>query len=134
MAEFLNFRDMFDGGGAGKSGDRFEGGGLWSMLGNSLFKPAGYAARQQAAPATSPRPQPRPGSSVAPQPAVAPQPVAKQPAAPITMEELTGTFARLPRPEPAQPPVMNPSVPQFGQFDLWRDFIDNWQKTQGRGW
>jgi len=31
--------DMIDGGGAGKSGDRFEGGGLLSMLGNLFMKP-----------------------------------------------------------------------------------------------
>ena len=43
MAErrFLDFMDRFDGGGAGQSGDRFEGGGLLSMLGNLLASPYG---------------------------------------------------------------------------------------------
>ena len=34
--KYLNFKDMFDGGGAGQSGDKFMGGGLLSMLGNAL--------------------------------------------------------------------------------------------------
>jgi len=33
---YKNFADMFDGGGMGRSGDKFEGGGLLSMLGNAL--------------------------------------------------------------------------------------------------
>ncbi|MFT6675931.1 MAG: hypothetical protein ACJAVM_002128 [Sulfitobacter sp.] len=32
--EFSSFGDMFDGGGAGRSGDTFAGGGLLSVLGN----------------------------------------------------------------------------------------------------
>lgn len=38
---FLDFLDMFDGGGAGQMGDKFEGGGLLSMLGNALGSPYG---------------------------------------------------------------------------------------------
>lgn len=43
MAErkFLDFMDRFDGGGAGMSGDKFEGGGLLSMLGNLMATPYG---------------------------------------------------------------------------------------------
>lgn len=37
--------DMIDGGGAGRSGDRFEGGGLLSLLANELFRPRGYEDR-----------------------------------------------------------------------------------------
>ena len=36
---FTSLMDMLDGGGAGASGDRFEGGGLLSMLGNLFAKP-----------------------------------------------------------------------------------------------
>lgn len=36
---FTSLIDMIDGGGAGQSGDRFEGGGLLSMLGNLFMKP-----------------------------------------------------------------------------------------------
>ena len=36
---FTDLMDMIDGGGAGASGDRFEGGGLLSMLGNLFMKP-----------------------------------------------------------------------------------------------
>ena len=47
MAEkkFLDFMDRFDGGGMGKSGDKFEGGGLLSLLGNIFAKPYGYEDR-----------------------------------------------------------------------------------------
>lgn len=36
---FTGLLDMIDGGGAGQSGDKFEGGGLLSMLGNLFAKP-----------------------------------------------------------------------------------------------
>lgn len=36
---FTGLVDMLDGGGAGQSGDKFEGGGLLSMLGNLFMKP-----------------------------------------------------------------------------------------------
>jgi hypothetical protein len=36
---FTGLLDMIDGGGGGKSGDRFEGGGLLSILGNLFAKP-----------------------------------------------------------------------------------------------
>ena len=39
--KFLDFLDMFDGGGAGKMGDKFEGGGVYSMLANALASPYG---------------------------------------------------------------------------------------------
>ena len=49
---FLDFLDMFDGGGAGQMGDKFEGGGLLSAIGNAFGSPYGsedperMAARQ----------------------------------------------------------------------------------------
>ena len=39
--KFLDFLDRFDGGGMGKSGDKFEGGGLFSLLGNLAADPYG---------------------------------------------------------------------------------------------
>ena len=39
--KFLDFLDMIDGGGAGQMGDKFEGGGLYSMLGNLAASPYG---------------------------------------------------------------------------------------------
>ena len=66
---FNSIVDMFDGGGAGQSGDKFEGGGLLSILGNLFAKP--YEAQDRVeqiasrtamrnTPTTSVRPQPRP--------------------------------------------------------------------------
>ena len=40
-AKFLDFLDMIDGGGAGKMGDKFEGGGIFSALANIVAKPYG---------------------------------------------------------------------------------------------
>jgi len=79
---FLDFLDMFDGGGAGQMGDKFEGGGLLSAIGNAFGSPYGSedperrAARQAfygsdqigGAPMTS-----------APPPQVMPQQVASEP-------------------------------------------------------
>ena len=39
--KFLDFLDMIDGGGAGQMGDKFEGGGLYSALGNLVASPYG---------------------------------------------------------------------------------------------
>ena len=39
--KFLDFLDMIDGGGAGQMGDKFEGGGLYSLLGNLAASPYG---------------------------------------------------------------------------------------------
>ena len=51
MAErkFLDFLDRFDGGGAGAMGDKFEGGGLLSLLGNLLASPYGSEDERRAA-------------------------------------------------------------------------------------
>jgi len=38
---YTSIRDMFDGGGPGRSGDRFEGGGAISAVGNALGGPSG---------------------------------------------------------------------------------------------
>ena len=45
MAQFLDFMDMINGGGAGVAGDKFEGGGLLSDIANSLFSPRGSMNR-----------------------------------------------------------------------------------------
>lgn len=42
---FTSLIDLIDGGGAGRSGERFEGGGLLSILANALTRPFGYEDR-----------------------------------------------------------------------------------------
>lgn len=67
---FTGLLDMIDGGGAGQSGDKFEGGGLLSILGNLFAKP--YEAQQRveeiaartADRSTSPKPVLRPSPPV----------------------------------------------------------------------
>lgn len=69
---FTGLLDMLDGGGAGASGDRFEGGGLVSMLGNLFAKPLeaqqrveDIAARTSARDrSSSPRPELRPNMTM----------------------------------------------------------------------
>lgn len=45
MANFLNFADMFDGGGAGAVGDTFQGGPLSGLLNAIGIRPMGYRQR-----------------------------------------------------------------------------------------
>lgn len=45
MAQYLNFQDMIDGGGAGASGPTFEGGPLSGLLNAIGVKPAGFRER-----------------------------------------------------------------------------------------
>jgi len=67
--KFLDFLDRFDGGGMGQSGEKFEGGGLLSLLGNLMADPYGsedkarmasrdafYGAQDIGGPAMSPAP------------------------------------------------------------------------------
>jgi hypothetical protein len=42
---YTGLRDMFDGGGAGQSGARFEGGGILSAAANAVARPAGSRER-----------------------------------------------------------------------------------------
>ena len=47
--KFLDFLDRFDGGGAGQMGDKFEGGGLYSLLGNLVGSPYGFKDEERKA-------------------------------------------------------------------------------------
>jgi hypothetical protein len=42
---YTSLIDLIDGGGAGRNGERFEGGGLLSILANALTRPYGYEDR-----------------------------------------------------------------------------------------
>lgn len=65
--------DMINGGGAGRAGEKFEGGGLLSMLGNAFATPYGSGAA--AAPTSGSAPAPTQYSRVAPPPMTAPMQV-----------------------------------------------------------
>ena len=63
--------DMINGGGAGRAGQRFEGGGLLSDIGNSMFRPYGFEERMgqvrpQARPMRPPMAPPAPATAPAP--------------------------------------------------------------------
>lgn len=89
MAQFLNFLDMIDGGGAGATGNTFQGGGLLSDIANAVAKPRGFADRQaqmaQARPMQRPQmAQPAPAMPMRPQ---APQQKAPQVSGPDIKEQ-----------------------------------------------
>ena len=48
MAKYTSIKDMFDGGGAGQSGAKFEGGGILSAAANAVARPAGSRERGDA--------------------------------------------------------------------------------------
>lgn len=48
MAKYTSIKDMFDGGGAGQSGAKFEGGGILSAAANAVARPAGSRDRGDA--------------------------------------------------------------------------------------
>ena len=48
MAKYTSIKDMFDGGGAGQSGAKFEGGGILSAAANAVTRPAGSRERGDA--------------------------------------------------------------------------------------
>jgi hypothetical protein len=70
--KFLGLLDMLDGGGPGKSGDRFEGGPLSGFMNALGVRPMGYLDRMEQLPRPMPRPmglgQPRPTPPMAPPP------------------------------------------------------------------
>lgn len=80
MANYLGLIDMLDGGGAGRSGDTFEGGPLSNFLNDIGIRPMGYQDRLSAA-----RPMPRPMSGP-----TAMAPVATTPAQPPADPYATG--------------------------------------------
>ena len=96
--------DWFDGGGFGKSGERFEGGGILSELANMVARPVGYSPQ---APYQSARPPQRPGQAPATAPATRPQ---QRPAA------------------PPPPPAQNPyGMVRFGPGgEIIRDNVPSW--------
>ena len=131
MAErkFLDFLDMFDGGGAGKMGDKFEGGGLYSMLANVLASPYGSEdeARKNArmaaydeyanngAPITHPQQQPQ-----------RPQ---RRPQAPI---QVFGGNVPDPYADPAKFQPWAP-YPKWATDPLTRNYIDYMRSIGNRG-
>jgi hypothetical protein len=66
--------DMIDGGGEGRAGQRFEGGGLLSDIGNAMFRPYGFEERMGQV-----RPQARPMQPPMQAPMQQPMPPAMSP-------------------------------------------------------
>lgn len=69
MPDYLNFRDLIDGGGAGRAGPTFQGGGLLSMIANALATPYGSRNRDVGQPMSALRPMPMTRPQARPAPA-----------------------------------------------------------------
>jgi len=146
--KFLDFLDMIDGGGAGQMGDKFQGGGLYSVLGNLMASPYGSQdeerkkARMAAygsdniggAPMAAPSPV-RTAGSMAPAPVAPPTaqerygmnpPAAYTPPAQSPLEMFGGMAPAPYSPEPqygGRGSVGMP-YPEWAQDDLTRQTID----------
>jgi hypothetical protein len=111
---FLGLLDMIDGGGAGQSGSKFEGGPLSGLLNALGIKPKG--ANEMAQPVApvqpqAPMPMPSPAPAMAPpaMPDVSTQPL------PPSMQELLAALSSAPRGPyaPAQAPQAYPSLQEI---------------------
>jgi hypothetical protein len=58
FGEYTGLRDMFNGGGAGASGDTFKGGTYSGLLNSIGVRPMGYADRQESVSSGRPRQRP----------------------------------------------------------------------------
>jgi hypothetical protein len=107
---YQGFNDMINGGGAGQSGQSFEGGGLLSMIANMIAKPRGSQQGQ---------PQAQTGGLLSPQarpamPMPAPQPM--QPRYPNTPPPGFQPPTQNPHPQMFQPPMQprqSPHPPMY---------------------
>ena len=121
--EYRGLLDMLDGGGAGRAGEKFEGGPLSGLLNMLGIRPMGYRDRlqQQATMGTSS------GGGYAPSPAPAPIP------APITTTPLIGSLtpqdilAAIERSQPPrisalppQPPTQMPTLQEMLEMERMR--------------
>jgi hypothetical protein len=99
---YQGFGDMIDGGGAGRSGQSFEGGGLLSMIANMIARPRGSQQRQQEPMGglLSTQPQARPAMPM--------QPQAMQPQFPNTPPPGFQPPTQNPHPQMFQPPMQPP--------------------------
>ena len=156
---FLDFLDMVDGGGAGAMGDKFEGGGAYSAIGNLLGSPYGSedperkAARQAVYSSANigggPAPTPAPATNVAGQPMGAPtgqsplemfggqQPAAYTPPAQSPLEMFGGQQPAAYTPPPPQyggRGSMGMPYPEWAQDQQTRDVIDYLRSSGVQGY
>jgi hypothetical protein len=101
---YQGFNDMIDGGGAGQSGQSFEGGGLLSMIANMIAKPRGSQQGQSEPMGGLLSPQARPAQPLPMMPA--PQPM--QPQYPNTAPPGFQPPTQNPHPQMFQPPMQQP--------------------------
>lgn len=103
---FLNFADMFDGGGVGRSGQTFEGGPFSGLLNALGVRPYGFDERQAEA-----RPMRRPMGLLTPPDQ--PEPVATQPMiGSLTPDQILAAINRA--------PTSMPTLQEMLQMDAMR--------------
>lgn len=107
--QFTGLLDMLDGGGAGRAGDKFEGGPLSGLLNMIGIKPMGYFDRQATMSSSGggiPRPAPMGGTPGAAVPPVSTQPMIGN----LTPQDIMAAIERGTPPAPyRQPPMPQPA-------------------------
>ena len=115
---FNNFADMFDGGGAGKAGQTFEGGPLSGLLNAIGIRPAGYMDRL-----AEKRPQSRPVGLLS-NPQAAPMPPSQPMIGNMTPEQILEAIMRSQPPAigalPVPAPTALPAMPDMLRMDAER--------------
>jgi hypothetical protein len=122
---YQGFNDMIDGGGAGQSGQSFEGGGLLSMIANMIAKPRGSQQGQPEPMGGLLSPQARPAMPMQAQPQPM-QPQYPNTAPPGTMQPMPpmqySGRGNLGMPQQPQGPTQNPH-PQMYQPMTFEEFV-----------
>jgi hypothetical protein len=109
MADYTGLLDIFNGGGAGASGQRFEGGFLSGLLNDLGIKPLGYRDRMEAMQST--RPQLRPQAPAQPM-QYSGRGGAGMPSQPMQGSGMTPANAYAPQPNmTAGQPISAPQMP-----------------------
>jgi len=123
LGDFINARDMFDGGGAGKAGPEFEGGAISPLLNQLGIKPAGYRDRMQG--------QARPPMASTSMGVPAPAPVQVTPLPP-QQRPMTATAANYGPPgmmTPGGPPSVAPNPAGMGGAPMAPSVMANAQNA-----
>jgi len=138
FSDYINSRDMFDGGGAGKSGAEFEDGGILSFIANLLAKPLGSRQNEQPTqatgasdivplirPMTKPVPTPSPTGGMSPLQAFGGQPPAPYSPAQSPFEAFGGQPPAPYQPEPQYSGRGHAGMPMpsYAQSDTERQTI-----------
>jgi len=115
---FDSMKDMIDGGGAGMSGNSFEGGAISDIANELGIKPHGYADRQQAMGQVRPQMRPQMGQ---PAPTMSTQGGVRPPAMPQSQPPMMPPGVQShPLPPGPQSPQFSPMMQYYQMLEMQR--------------